>query len=207
MPIRVYRKLIVFLLLFLCLLVSVWFGVRINGLYQAEQESHRAYECYQHLQSLGLAFQEYVQDHDGKLPKAQGWTEALLPYVKDESVFHCPSDPSSARSSYSMNQRVSGLPVAEVSRSGSRTVLLFETAQSGRNPFGGKADVVTPGRHYRFTNPNPGIRFNTLLDLDQGAYYLFVGELQPTYVLQAPTKDAYLDKGILAGKEASHFRW
>jgi hypothetical protein len=209
-PNRRRRNLIVLSLAgILVLSCATWVATYFRALSQAKQESRRTSECYDHLQLLGMAFQHYVLDHDGKLPKAESWCDDLLPYLKVAGVLRCPADSSRARSSYAMNADMSGKNVEEVCRSGTNTVLLFEAARPGSNPSGSRLELVSSGRHYRSINSNPviGIRLSTVADLGQGTHYLFVGGLQPVYVLQSSSTADYLPKGVLSGRNISQFKW
>jgi prepilin-type processing-associated H-X9-DG protein len=40
------------------------------------------------LKQIGLGITQYVQDYDEKWPPAQGFKNAVMPYIKDESLFH-----------------------------------------------------------------------------------------------------------------------
>lgn len=55
--------------------------------------------CQNNLKQLGLAMKQYQQDFDDKYPLVSsepetGWGEAILPYVKDQKKFQCPTDTS-----------------------------------------------------------------------------------------------------------------
>jgi prepilin-type N-terminal cleavage/methylation domain-containing protein/prepilin-type processing-associated H-X9-DG protein len=71
------------------------------------RESARRISCASNLKQLGVAVQMYAQDFDEVLPYGQNWhgTSAdldknyllgnrvkLQPYIKNESVWHCPDD-------------------------------------------------------------------------------------------------------------------
>jgi len=72
------------------------------------REKARQSSCLSNLRQIGLAVNQYTQDYDEGMPAhwfgggttgcgAPGfyrWAEAILPYVRNESLFNCPSRPS-----------------------------------------------------------------------------------------------------------------
>lgn len=73
----------------------------------------RVSSCQSNLKMIGLAFIQYSQDYDEKLPpianaRAGYWAGSLQSYVRSWQVFQCPSDPNSANKTtdYYYNARV-----------------------------------------------------------------------------------------------------
>ena len=70
------------------------------------REKARATACTSNLKQLGLAFVQYSQDYDERLPvtwigdpnnwgsQGGGWACLLYPYVKATGAFTCPDDPT-----------------------------------------------------------------------------------------------------------------
>jgi prepilin-type N-terminal cleavage/methylation domain-containing protein/prepilin-type processing-associated H-X9-DG protein len=63
------------------------------------REKARQTTCASNLRQLGLSAMMYAQDYDqryvpwwGDNAKPQGWSSILMPYVKNEQMFTCPSD-------------------------------------------------------------------------------------------------------------------
>ena len=64
------------------------------------RENARRASCMSNMKQLGLAFLQYTQDYDERLPPPaptstqsfQGWAGRIYPYVKSTQVFVCPSD-------------------------------------------------------------------------------------------------------------------
>ena len=57
---------------------------------------HRA-QCQENLREIGMAFMQYAQDHNEKLPpvaikKTEGWADSVQPYLKSWQLFQCPTD-------------------------------------------------------------------------------------------------------------------
>jgi prepilin-type N-terminal cleavage/methylation domain-containing protein/prepilin-type processing-associated H-X9-DG protein len=81
------------------------------------REKARQTQCASNLRQLGLGAMMYAQDYDQRyvpwwgdgVQKGLGWSSILMPYVKNEQLFSCPSDPikrgipKNPRRSYTMN--------------------------------------------------------------------------------------------------------
>ena len=76
------------------------------------REKARAISCMSNARQLSLAIEMFAQDHDEYYPKAMfndqadagvpwgnpwwfGWEQVISPYIKDNMLFHCPSDSQS----------------------------------------------------------------------------------------------------------------
>lgn len=61
---------------------------------KAREKANTA-SCQSNMKQMCLAFNMYAQDYDNTLPGARlptdGWTGGLMPYVKNEQLFRCPS--------------------------------------------------------------------------------------------------------------------
>ena len=95
----------------IAILAAVLFPV-----FAASREKARQIACINNLNQLGKATMQYLQDNDDYYPPwygsslehGGGWSELLLPYVKTDAVFVCPSDyidraPGQKVRSYTMN--------------------------------------------------------------------------------------------------------
>jgi len=70
------------------------------------REKARQTSCLSNEKQLGLAFEQYVEDYDGKYPcgthpaplqnLSTGWAGQIYPYVRSEGVYNCPDDPTKA---------------------------------------------------------------------------------------------------------------
>jgi len=66
------------------------------------REKARQTSCLSNEKQLGLAFTQYVEDYDEKLPvgdsnrsccsEGEGWASELYPYVKSTGLYKCPDD-------------------------------------------------------------------------------------------------------------------
>jgi prepilin-type N-terminal cleavage/methylation domain-containing protein/prepilin-type processing-associated H-X9-DG protein len=119
------------------------------------REKARQTTCTSNLRQLGLAFEQYGDDYDQRLPEGleygAGWAGTLYPYVHSPGVFKCPDDETSSKMntvgstayvlwpvSYAYNldvaidptitQGIGGVESSLVSPS--KTVLLYEVTAS-----------------------------------------------------------------------------
>ena len=85
-------------LLVVIAIISILAAILFPVFAQAREKA-RAISCASNLRQIALAYQQYVQDHDGSYPSSwavdpaqPGWAVVLQPYVHDTGVFQCPSD-------------------------------------------------------------------------------------------------------------------
>jgi hypothetical protein len=102
--------------------------------------------CYANLGQVGLGLLMYADDYDDRLPPADSWLDATLPYTKNIKAYKCPADLSAARCSYALNTNLSGKVLKEIKHP-ERVVLLYDTDKPGLNPSGGKEYFPAKGRH------------------------------------------------------------
>ena len=120
------------------------------------RENARRTACLSNMKQIGLAFVQYSQDSDERLPNGSGfidisnhylgdgsgWASQLYPDIKSAGVFHCPDDGTSFSSaqvpvSYSFNLNAGGAAASQF-QSPTDTVLLFEVS-------GDSSDVTKEG--------------------------------------------------------------
>jgi prepilin-type processing-associated H-X9-DG protein len=85
----------------IAILAAILFPVFARARGKARQAS-----CLSNLKQIGLGIQMYTQDYDEMLPvwgqTAVGpyWVENVLPYIKNETMYICPSDRTGCVTSY-----------------------------------------------------------------------------------------------------------
>ncbi len=111
------------------------------------REHERQAASRQHLHQLGLAFIQYVQDHDETMPDAAHWVDELMPYVmRDASVFHDPSTPLAQKWGYAYNKNLSGKSIAMLQFPAS-TATFYESTAGVKNASDTGESVPRPDRH------------------------------------------------------------
>jgi len=101
------------------------------------REKARQISCASNEKQWGLAFMQYAQDNDEKLPDGieqncyTGWAGQLYPYVKSVAMGKCPDDSTAGQAiSYAMNFNLANVVVAgstlTAQNAPASTVLMFE---------------------------------------------------------------------------------
>jgi prepilin-type processing-associated H-X9-DG protein len=97
------------------------------------------------MKQLCMAAQLYAKDW-GKLPPAEGWVDALEPYLKNKALLHCPAAAAQPAVSYAFNRALAEMPLVQLEKP-ARTILFYETASADPSPSGTGEDLPKPGRH------------------------------------------------------------
>lgn len=99
--------------------------------------------CASNLYQLSKAMLMYAQDYDNRLPPADRWSRALLPYYKSAQTLSCPADGKA--DGYALNRNLSGADLKRVAKP-AETVLLFESDQHKPNASGTR-EAAAETRH------------------------------------------------------------
>ncbi|HEY3333516.1 MAG TPA: DUF1559 domain-containing protein [Capsulimonadaceae bacterium] len=115
------------------------------------REKARQTNCSSNLKQFGLAFVQYCQDYDERMPsggnqngQGNGWACQVYPYIKSRGVFLCPDDAGSGGRDivsygYNVNNVASGSGTPPVGKqvsqyvSVSKTIVLFEVVGNGNS--------------------------------------------------------------------------
>jgi prepilin-type processing-associated H-X9-DG protein len=124
--------------------VALLYGTR-NLLAVRLEHPARVVSCLSNIKQLDLGMLMYAQDYDDHFPLPKSWNDGLMPYVKNEEVFRCPSESNRTLPSYGMNWRLGKVKSSTLALPG-RTVLLFD-ALPGKNQAGGQGLLPDPPRH------------------------------------------------------------
>ena len=118
---------------------GIWYGwVRWELTY------YRIMTCHAHMGLLLRAVKAYVEDHDGRFPPGEKWSDELMIYVRDRDAFPCPAAINGA-CSYAYNGALSGLSYREIGKP-EMTVVFFES-DAGWNVSGGPELLPETPRH------------------------------------------------------------
>ena len=111
---------------------------------RARERAQQA-SCLSNLKQLALAALMYAQDHDEVFPRADNWCDAISPYMKNDEIFKCPSDPEHDYG-YAFNRNLSGKRLGEIRRP-AETVLIFDSTAGKKNAADTGQSWPAGGRH------------------------------------------------------------
>ena len=106
-----------------------------NPEFQRARENARRSSCQSNLKQAMLGILQYAQDYDETYPTARKWMDEVMPYVKSEQIFRCPSLPDASNYGYALNQKLAGLSMAQMNNV-AQTVAIYETDDLVRSAFG-----------------------------------------------------------------------
>ena len=88
----------------------------------------------------------YAYDYDEKLPFASKWMDTIVPYTKNQGVFHDPSRENDSEYGYAFEGRASGLDSSKVDAPDAYP-LIFDSTLTGKSAAGPTSTMPLPGRH------------------------------------------------------------
>ncbi len=120
--------------------VLVVMGITVPVFVRAREKAGTT-SCMANLKQLTTAQLMYASDWDQVLPDASTWTDAQMPYLKNESIYLCPEDPSPFMPgtwpvSYGMNVALSGQDLRKLPNPALSPSLYDATAPSGDHTIG-----------------------------------------------------------------------
>jgi prepilin-type processing-associated H-X9-DG protein len=96
--------------------------------------------CLSNVKQLALGTIMYASDHKDVLPTAAAWKASIMPYVKNEKIFHCPDD-AAGGVSYFLDPRVSGKPFAALAFPAETAMIVEGTPKKTAFRHAGKASL------------------------------------------------------------------
>ncbi len=120
--------------------------------FSGARDKAREVGCKSHLKQITTGGLMYLQDFDEKFAfKAAEFKKVLFPYLKNNTIFHCPSDKPDV-DSYSFNANLQGSTLARVKRP-AETVMVYEGANGILNfRHAGSANVGFVDGHVKLIN-------------------------------------------------------
>ena len=131
-----------------CLLLPVLAAILFPVFSQARAAAQKT-ACLSNMKQMGVSLLMYQAENNDNFPKADQWYDKTVQESKSPG-FHCPIAVREAGTDaigYGFNKALSGLSAEKVAPQ-DKTVMLFESRETGKNVAGSQADVQIPGRHY-----------------------------------------------------------
>lgn len=91
--------------------------------------------CFSNMKDVGRALLMYAQDYDERLPSAETWMTATLPYTKYRELYLCPEVKKAdekAVASDTMDTRLSGISLEKIGALATR-VVIYESTRTDWN--------------------------------------------------------------------------
>jgi prepilin-type processing-associated H-X9-DG protein len=116
-------------------------------LYNASRSKAQEISCLSNMRQIGLGCLMFLQDHEEKFAlNAETYKKSVMPYIKNEQIFHCPLDKPGVVS-YAFNSSLAGVALGKI-QAPAQTIMLYE-GKDGKLLFrhAGKAGVVFVDGH------------------------------------------------------------
>lgn len=112
------------------------------------REAARSASCMSNEKQMSLGLLMYAQDYDQKLPPSTQWMALESPYIKNDSVYHCPSLHADGPTAYgyAMYSPLSGTLTTDVANP-QQVPLLFDSSNLAYNATDTGTSFANPPRH------------------------------------------------------------
>jgi prepilin-type processing-associated H-X9-DG protein len=127
---------LVFSVVMLCLVIP-YASKNLRHLMSRTTTTAQIHRCISNLRESGERLKDYATSHDGRLPDAVTWSDALVARGAAKEILSC-NPRSSQTCGYAMNAGVSG---KDLSKLPPNTVLLFESDRGWNGSGGGELAV------------------------------------------------------------------
>ncbi len=118
--------------------------------------------CLSNVKQSSLGLLMYSSDENDRLPPRDFWMDVTHPYVKNESLWHCPLVPENVYG-YAFNGALSSQKEAKIDDP-VRTPALYDSVNPTRNASDLCASLPLPGRHGRKAEGPPGRNMVSYVD-------------------------------------------
>jgi hypothetical protein len=122
------------------------------------REQAKATICVSNIKQLSLGTLMYSQDYDEVFPLPNSWTDAIIPYTKNEELHHCPSVSDQSLYGYAFNENVVGESLGTIS-SPQDIVMIFESSSGQKNAQDSMPSLPSPPRHRNRSEAKNSIGF------------------------------------------------
>src|SRR5438874_3586109 len=100
LPMKQRRAFTLIELLVVIAIIAILAAILFPVFARAREQSRKA-TCLSNLHQMGTATLMYLQDYDSKYPQWYGpWSSLIMPYLKNEPLFRCPSDAVGTAATY-----------------------------------------------------------------------------------------------------------
>ena len=113
------------------------------------RQTAKTSSCLSNEKQLATGILMYIQDYDEHFPPAPRWMDNLVPYTKNEQVFHCTEveKDSPKGYGYALNSNIASKSLAK-QETPSTTTLLFDSNWLWRNAYAPyPTSLASPPRH------------------------------------------------------------
>jgi len=111
------------------------------------RERARQITCASNEKQMGVAFMQYVQDYDGKMPPANTWMDATYPYAKFQ--LHCPD--ANGQYGYAYYSKLSSAKLSNLADP-SAVPVIYDSTNTGKNVTDPLTSMPSPGIHSNANN-------------------------------------------------------
>ncbi len=126
------------------IMIPIFAAMLLPALAAAKQKAE-AINCVNNETQLAVAVKIYSGDHNGQLPPAANWCDAIKVNVGSGKAFKCAAANSSSRCDYAFNAKLGGMDGSKIAPD---TVMIFES-DGGWNANGGPELMIGKPRHDR----------------------------------------------------------
>lgn len=123
-------------------------GKKVVDYSKPVQEDSERTMCMTKLKQLSVGFLIYSSDYDDVLPRRTDWMDAIMPYIKNLELLHCPtvSKDDKENYGYAYCDLRDGINLKTI-REPAKAELLFDSTLIEKNASGSISTLPTPGRH------------------------------------------------------------
>ncbi len=124
-----------------CVMVAIFAAILFPVFSQARQAAKETMSL-SNMKQLSLGMQMYSAEADGCFPPASNWGTLVMPYTKNDRLFHDPTigTPDKKPFGYAMNATTSGVRIDAILNP-DNAVLLFTSNVRAMNAVGSESDL------------------------------------------------------------------